>query len=109
MQEVKQVMVRMSGVARVVGKLPYSRGLRLLEGPLDCTSFGALDRLEQVALTAPELFFCCQAIAGNIPNFGHFSFVHAANVVHVARRRFLDLQSVSTLIWAQRSARQAEK
>ncbi len=58
-QQVKQVMVRMSGVARVVVKLPCGGGLRLLEGPLDCTWFRALDRLEQVALTAPELFFGC--------------------------------------------------
>ncbi len=108
-QEVKQVMVRMSGVAGVVVKLPHGGGLRLLEGPLDCSWFGSLDRLEQVAIAAPDLFFGCQAVAGNIPNFGHFSFVHSANVVHVARRKFLDLQSVSTLIWVQRSARQAEK
>ena len=35
-QEVNQVMVSTSGVARVVGKLLYGSGPRLLEGPMDC-------------------------------------------------------------------------
>ena len=52
-QEVKQVMVRMSGVARVVVKVPYGGGLRLLEGPLDSSWLEALNRPHQAAFTAP--------------------------------------------------------